>query len=118
MAEVLGERGYRVAVAGDVASALDLIGTADRTPDVIFLDLRLPDSTDLAPLSLIRRCAPHAAVVLMTAHGSPELFREARRRGAAAMLDKPFEMGDVGPLVKYLLAAGRPDGLPRTTSLY
>jgi DNA-binding NtrC family response regulator len=118
MAEVLGEGGYGVIVAADAASAIDAIAAADQAPDVIFLDLRLPDSTDLAALSVIRRRAPHAAVVLMTAHGSPELFREAHRRGAAAVMDKPFEMGDVGPLVKNLLAARGPDGPQRATSLY
>jgi DNA-binding NtrC family response regulator len=118
MAEVLGEGGYGVMVAGDAASALHAIATAGRAPDVIFLDLRLPDSTDLAALSVVRRGAPQAAVVLMTAYGSPELFREAIRRGAAAVMDKPFEMGAVGPLVKYLLAVRGPDGSPRTTSLY
>ena len=116
MAEVLGEGGYGVTVAGDAASALRAI--AGRAPDVIFLDLRLPDSTDLAALSVVRRGAPQAAVVLMTAHGSPELFREAIRRGAAAVMDKPFDMGAVGPLVKYLLDVRSPDGSPRTTSLY
>jgi DNA-binding NtrC family response regulator len=118
MAEVLAARGYGVVVAGDAASALHSIATAARSPDVIFLDLRLPDSTDLAALSVIRRCAPQSAVVLMTAHGSPELFREARRRGAAEVIDKPFEIGDVGALVDRVLAARGPGGSARTTSVY
>jgi len=118
MAEVLGEGGYGVTVAGDAASALHAIATANRAPDVIFLDLRLPDSTDLAALSVIRRCAPQTALVLMTAHGNAEVYREARRRGAAAVIDKPFDMRDLVPLVEHVLADRCPDESPLTTSLY
>ena len=109
MAEVLGERGYRVIVAGDAASALQAIATADGLPDVVLLDLRLPDS------NRSRRAVRHPpllprsrAIVLMTAHGTPELFDEARRRGAAAVMDKPFEIGDVAPMVERRPGRSRP----------
>ena len=105
MAEVLGERGHRVIVAGDAASAFQALATADSVPELVFLDLSLPDSTDLAALSVIHRCSPRTAIVLMTAHGSPELFRDARRRGAAAVVDKPFEMSDIGSLADRILSA-------------
>lgn len=105
MAEVLGERGYRVIVAGDAASALQAIATTDSLPEVVFLDLSLPDSTDLAALSVIHRFSPRTAIVLMTAHGTPALFAEARRRGAAEVVDKPFEIGAIAPMVERVLAA-------------
>ena len=60
--------------------------------DVVLLDLRLPDCDDLRVLSAIRRLSPHTPVILMTAYGSPELFMEARRLGAFAIVDKPFDM--------------------------
>ena len=107
IAEVLGDRGYRVIQAGDAASALQAIATADGVPDVVLLDVRLPDSTDLSVLSVIHRAIPRTAIVLMTAHGDPALFEEARRRGAVAVVAKPFEMAAIAPLVERVLAVGQ-----------
>ena len=104
IAEVLGERGYRVAQAADATSALQAIAAADKVPDALLLDLRLPDSRDLTALSVIHRLFPRMAIVLMTAHGSPELFAEALRRGAVGVVDKPFETSDLEPLVERALA--------------
>jgi DNA-binding NtrC family response regulator len=39
----------------------------------------------------------------MTAHGSPELREEARRLGAFAVLDKPFEMNELAGIVDVAL---------------
>ncbi len=100
IAEVLGERGYRVKQAADAASALQAIALADRHPDVVLLDMHLPDSRDLTALSVIHRFFPKLPIVLMTAYGTPELFDEARRRGAVAVVDKPFEIGDLAPIVE------------------
>jgi len=102
--EVLGERGYHVNQAADAASALQAIASADVLPDLVLLDMRLPDSNDLIVLSVIHRFFPNLPIVLMTAHGTPELFDEARRRGAAAVVDKPFEISDLAPMVERVLA--------------
>ena len=104
VAETLGDCGYHVTQAGDAASAIQAIATANTAPDVVLLDLCLPDSNDLSALSVIHRLFPATSIVLMTAHGSPELFEEARRRGAVTAVDKPFEIGDLAPLVDRALA--------------
>jgi hypothetical protein len=78
---------------------------------VIFLDLRLRFDRSRRPVRRSPNCA--RAAVVLTAHGS-RVVREAIRR-AAAVMDKPFDMGAV-PLVKYLLAVRIPDSSPRTTS--
>ena len=103
VAEVLGERGYEVEEAHDARSAMHAIcEMADRT-DVVLLDLRLPDSDDLRLLSAMRWLSPATPVILMTAHGSPELREEARRLGAFAVLDKPFEMNELAGIVDVAL---------------
>jgi DNA-binding NtrC family response regulator len=104
IAEVLGERGYRVRKAGDAGSALQAIASVDARPDLVLLDMRLPDSTDLTVLSVIHRSFPRLPVVLMTAHGSPALSAEARRRGAVAVVNKPFEIHAMALMVDGLLA--------------
>ena len=105
VAETLAERGYEVSEAEDAASAMRACSPGSRSIDVVLLDLRLPDCDDLRVLSAIRRLSPRTAVILMTAYGSPELFTEARRLGAYAIVDKPFEMDALQPLVQRALAA-------------
>jgi DNA-binding NtrC family response regulator len=67
---------------------------------LVFLDLRLPDSDDLHVLADMRRLSPHTPVILMTAHGTPDLAEAARALGAFAVIDKPFDVGDLGPLAE------------------
>src|SRR5262245_2699927 len=57
VAETLGECGYEVSEAADADSARRAI-LADRTPELVLLDLRLPDSDDLALARFIRAHAP------------------------------------------------------------
>jgi two-component system, NtrC family, response regulator AtoC len=63
------------------------------------LDHRLPDTTGLDLPTTIRRLSPRSEVVLMTAHGTPEVMREALERGAAYLVHKPIEMNEVGDLI-------------------
>jgi DNA-binding NtrC family response regulator len=105
VAETLAESGYEVRGADDAASAMRAFLPGPRAFDVVFLDLRLPDCDDLGVLSAMRRLSPHTQMILMTAFGSPELFTEARRLGAFAIMDKPFEMDALQPLVERALAA-------------
>ena len=97
VAETLGGHGYDVSEADDARSAIDMFNR--RAADVVLLDLRLPDCDDLRVLSVFQRLSPHTPVIVMTAFGTPELFLEARRLGAFATLDKPFEMDVIGPIV-------------------
>ncbi len=104
VAETLTDLGVEVEQAVDAASALAAIDTAEPRFDVIVLDLRLPDMDDLTLLSTIRRRLPEAAVVVMTAFGTPEIVAEARALGVSDILSKPFELAELGRVV---LAAGR-----------
>jgi DNA-binding NtrC family response regulator len=104
IAEVLSEHGFRVRKAADADSALQTFASADGPPDLVLLDMCLPDSNDLAVLSVVHRRFPRLPVVLMTAHGSPALSDEARRRGAVSVLNKPFEIDTLAMTVERLLA--------------
>jgi two-component system, NtrC family, response regulator AtoC len=98
IAETLGTAGYGISQAQDAASALRAL-TDMPDPDVILLDLRLPDSNDLRLLERIRTIAPAAAVVIMTAFGTPEITSDALKLGARAVLTKPFDMKDLAHVV-------------------
>ncbi len=67
LAELLGERGYEVAVASNVTQAVALL--ADFDPDAVLLDIELgagPGGVDVA--HLVAQKYPHVAIVFLTRH--------------------------------------------------
>ena len=62
-----------------------------RTPDLILLDLRLPDMTGMDVLHAVKQKMPDVPVIFMTAHGSIDTAVEAMRHGAQDFLIKPCE---------------------------
>ena len=99
IAETLTEAGHEVVQAADAASAVRELSHGN-DPDVVLLDLRLPDSSDLSLLSNVRRLSPRSAVVLMTAFGTPEVTAEALHLGASEVMSKPFDIHLVEPTLR------------------
>lgn len=100
LAEALGDCGHVVIEAGDAASAVRAVTDRAGRPDIVLLDYRLPDSNDLGLLATIRRVAPTAQVILMTAFGTPEVAKAALDLGAYRVVNKPFEVHDLTALVQ------------------
>ena len=96
IAEVLEHAGHQVVQTADAAETLQALSSGP-PPDVVLLDLRLPDARDFTLLERIRKIAPSAVVVMMTAHGTPEITAEAIRLGARRVMNKPFDMHAVEP---------------------
>lgn len=92
IAETLAEHGHTVVEASSAATAVQVLHDAPQPIDVVLLDLRLPDSSDLGLLARIRRLRPESAVVMMTAYGTPDMARDALALGAYRVVDKPFDM--------------------------
>jgi len=104
--EMLGERGYAVAEAGNARMALAAIQQAAEPFDVVLLDYRLPDSADLRLLETVRRIAPTSQVIMITAHNSPEVALGAAALGAYRVISKPFEVESLAALVNQARMAG------------
>ena len=99
--ETLAECGYDVREAGDATTTMREL--ASDGADVVLLDVYLPDSDNLGVLAAIRRLSPGTPIILMTAHGSPALVERARALGAFTVLDKPFELNNLEPLIECAL---------------
>jgi DNA-binding NtrC family response regulator len=98
VAEMLGDCGCQVIQAADGRSAVLAIN--ESAPfDVVLLDVRLPDCDDLTLLMRIKSMAPAARIIVMTAHGTPEMAAHALDLGAFSFVNKPFEMADLATLV-------------------
>ena len=100
VSETLSDSGYQVTEAGDALSALEAMNGKGGAADLVLLDVRLPDSSDLGVLSMMRRLSPQTPIILMTAYGSEALSAEARTRGAYAVINKPFDMNALPALVR------------------
>lgn len=98
LAETLSATGHTVIEAEDGRSALRAV--TDLPPDVVLLDFRLPDSSDLKLLASIRRLSPRSQVILMTAYGTPEIEQRALDLGARCVVGKPFEVHELAALVE------------------
>jgi DNA-binding NtrC family response regulator len=99
IAELLRRGGHTVLEATSAADVEEVMNGPSGRIDVVLLDYRLPDSDDLRLLEEVRLRAPQAAIVLMTAFGTPEMVQGAMDRGAYRVLNKPFDMHDLEALV-------------------
>jgi DNA-binding NtrC family response regulator len=97
LAETLMDLGYAVTEADDASTALRMM--ADGHFETVLLDFRLPDSNDLTLLARLHDMAPEARFILMTAYGTPEVKSRALELGAYRVVDKPFTVEELTPLV-------------------
>jgi two-component system, cell cycle response regulator len=104
---LLGERGHRVAGAGDGEEALALIER--ETPDAVLLDHELPGVDGMEVLDRLRAHDELAAVpvIMLTGSSDPELMRDALRRGAHDCLRKPFDPAELDARVLAALRVKR-----------
>ncbi len=106
LAETLMDRGFEVVEAGDGAGTVHTLLEPRSAIDVVLLDYRLPDSKDLTLLSTVRRLAPAAQVIVMTAYGTPEVVEGALALGAYKVVNKPLEMHELPALIEQAHASG------------
>jgi two-component system, NtrC family, response regulator AtoC len=112
VAETLRAPEYEVIEAGSGNSAIYALMNAPAAIDVVLLDLVLPDYRDLSLLAVLRRMVPTLPIVMMTAFATPELVERARALGAFAVVNKPFEMNDLAPVLRLALQAARTPSCP------
>ncbi|MDW8309769.1 MAG: response regulator, partial [Verrucomicrobiales bacterium] len=60
-------------------------------PDVVVLDVVLPDANGLELLPQIKRRWPDTEVLVLTGHGTFQMAVEATKLGAYNFISKPFE---------------------------
>jgi len=97
LSRALEEESCSVRSAPTAAAALRLL--EEELPDVVFLDLKLPDGNGLELLPKFRESAPDATVVVMTAFADVDSAVRALKEGAADFVTKPVSLDQVKRIV-------------------
>ncbi len=87
---LLRAEGYQVSGAHNAVELRKVIRVV--FPDVVLLDLKLPDAHGLTLMSEIREIHPSARYLIMTAYGSIKSAIEATRLGASDYMTKPMDV--------------------------
>jgi len=90
---IFEDEGYEVLSAPSSEEALKII--KERTPDIIFLDVWLPEMDGLEALSRINEMEKEVPVIIISGHGNIELAVKATRLGAYDFLEKPLSLDKV-----------------------
>ena len=100
--DVLVELGYLVTVAVGGAEALQLVPVFE--PEVVLLDLLMPEMSGLEVLARLRRDYPTIRVVIMSGNEDVEVARATLRDGAFDYLGKPFSISVLARVVAAAIA--------------
>src|SRR6266567_2442154 len=96
---------HRVEIAQTGAEGLEQVAAA--CPDVILLDLRLPDQSGLEVLRQLRRIDARIPVVMVTVARSSDSAIEAMRHGAYDYLLKPIDLQKLDRVISEALRVSR-----------
>jgi len=99
---------YEIATAESGEAALKTLGTFH--PDLIFMDIKMPQMDGIELLRRIKGTDPSIEVVMITAYASLETVKNALTHGAFEYLIKPFSRQDLEETAKRALAR-RQDGI-------
>jgi DNA-binding response OmpR family regulator len=106
---LLEDAGFRVSTAGTLGDAYAAY-EAD-PPDVILLDLRLPDGDGLTLVKRLRTDGARSSVVVaLTGRDEPEIRARCLRAGCVDVLLKPVDVRALAPRIRSWL--GRSGGAP------
>ena len=90
---LLTQWSYRVQTANNGAQAREAL--KELSPDLVLLDVGLPDVSGLDLLVDIREARPMASVIMMTADGTTRSAVTAMKRGAEDYLNKPIDFEEL-----------------------
>jgi two-component system response regulator AtoC len=93
LSDLLKEEGYAVKLAKSGAEAIAAV--VKDAPDLVMMDVKLPDQDGLAVLRQLKRDHSELEVIVMTAFGGSSTAIKAMEHGAYDYVTKPFEIDDL-----------------------
>ncbi len=112
LSSILEDEGYDVSVAKSGIEALKVC--AVNPPELMMLDIWMPDMDGLETLRRLRELVPNTQVMMMSGHGSIETAVKAIKLGAYDYIEKPLSLENVTLRVKHALDQHRLEQENRT----
>lgn len=91
-----------VGLAPTVSRALEMVATSQ--PDVVLMDVRLPDGSGIEATSRVMETRPETSVIVLTAHADPTYALRAAEAGAAGFALKDVRIANVVACVRQSVA--------------
>lgn len=83
------EEGYKVYTADSGEDGIKIIQTVK--PDVILIDMKLPDISGLRVLAAAKQFSPRSKTIVITGYVDQGVIDEAEKLGRDTFLQKPFD---------------------------
>ena len=112
LSSILSDEGYAVAVAKNGMEALRAYTTDP--PDLMILDIWMPEMDGMETLRRVRELVPTAQVMMMSGHGSIETAVKGIKLGAYDYIEKPLSLENIILRVKHALDQHRLEQENRT----
>jgi two-component system, chemotaxis family, chemotaxis protein CheY len=98
---LLSRKGYDVVLADGGAKGLEIFRR--ERPDVVVLDLKMPEMDGITVLQQIRSLNSDQPVIILTGAGTPEREQQVRALGVTEFVEKEFSLHRLGDALKRLL---------------
>jgi len=92
LSNILRDKGYNVLIANTRSEG---IACLKELPDLVFLDLKLPDGDGMDIIPMINKISPESLITIISAYGSKEVMDEVMKKGVYSFIDKPFAEEDI-----------------------
>lgn len=104
-----------ITIVGEAHLGTQVVPLVQRTsPDVVLLDLRMPQLDGFAVLDQLRRRHPEVKVVVLSVYSDPEHIESALKRGASGYIVKTVSPTDLPSAIRQIVeeTVYHPFGLP------
>lgn len=103
---LLSRKGYEVVLAESGRKGLELFRREH--PDVVVLDLKMPEMDGVSVLKEIHRVDLKQPVIVLTGAGTPETEQQLSALGVTEFVEKEFSLHHLGDSLKRLLPTSGP----------
>ncbi len=88
--EYFESEGFRVLTAETGAEGIEIVKR--ERPNVMILDMKLPDMPGLSVLKAAKQASPHTKVITVTGYVDQAMIDQAEELGRDTFLQKPFDL--------------------------
>jgi two-component system, NtrC family, nitrogen regulation response regulator NtrX len=110
--EALEDEQYRVEILSNGYKTLDLIGKL--IPDLVLLDIFMPNCNGLELLKKIKNEYPQQKVIMISGFGNIPIAIEAVKKGALDFIEKPLNLDEILSKINFLKKENSQNTSPKT----